>query len=96
MRGKLPIKYEHKSLQIFADLSQQALRRKMLKPLLAVMQNHEIRYNWGFPACLVGRRDRCLVKLRFPEEIQDFCKNMEIPIPEIPGWTVASKKGARG
>lgn len=57
-----------------------------------MMQNHKIRYNWGFSACPVGQKYGCSVKLRFPEEIQDFCKNMEIPIPEIPGWTAARKE----
>lgn len=67
MRGKPPLKSESANLQIFAYLSQETLRRKrVLKSLLELMQNHDIWYNWGFPACLVGWKDGRMAKLRFP------------------------------
>lgn len=93
MRGKPPIKYEERTLQIFADLSQDTLRRrKRIRPLLEVMQNHEIQYNWGLATCLIGQKNGHTVKLRFLEEIKDFCKSLEIPTPEIPAETTLRKE----
>lgn len=88
IRGKLSLKYVSTNLQIFADLSQETLRRRrLLKSLLELMQNHDIRYNWGFPSCLVGCKDGHMAKLRFQEELRDFCKKLEIVVSDIPGWT---------
>lgn len=43
MRGKPPLKYESAKLQIFPDLSHETLRRRrLLKPLLDLMQSQEI------------------------------------------------------
>lgn len=76
-----PIKFEEKTVQIFHDLSQETFR-STLKPLLKVLQEQEIQYNWGFPACLIGMRNGRTVKLRFIEETTDFCNKLEIPIPD--------------
>lgn len=46
LRGKPPIEYEEKTIQIFQDLSQETLRRRRtLKPLLKILQDQEIQYN---------------------------------------------------
>lgn len=83
LRGKPPIEYEEKAIQIFQDLSQETLRRRRtLQLLLKILQEQEIQYNWGFPACLIARRNRHIARLRFTEEIPDFCKKLEIPTPE--------------
>lgn len=69
---------------MFANLSSETLTRRMhLKPLLEQMCRQN--YNWGFPACLVGWKDSS-DKLRFPEELQDFCKKIEITAIDIPEW----------
>lgn len=56
------------------------------------MRKHDIQYNWGFPAFLVGRKDGRSARLRFPEELQDFCKILELPVPDNPGWSVMRKE----
>lgn len=84
LRGKPPLEYKTFKFQIFADLSQETLNRKrQLKPLLEQLQNQDVRYNWGFPACPIGRKDGRMAKLKYPEEMQDFCKSLEIPTPDI-------------
>ncbi|XP_040181176.1 meiosis-specific nuclear structural protein 1-like [Rana temporaria] len=54
LRGK-SLRYRDIELQIFSDLSKETLaRRRHLKPLLDLMRAHNIKYQWGFPACLIG------------------------------------------
>lgn len=67
---------------MFQDLSQKTLKRRTLKPLLAILQEYEVQYNWGFPLCLIGRKNGRTARLRFIEETSEFCKKLEIPTPE--------------
>lgn len=93
LKGRTPLKLEGDKIEVYADLSQETLnRRRLLKPLLEVMKNHGITYNWGFPACLIGRKEGRTATLRFPEDLQEFCRKLEIPNPEIPGWQGKIKK----
>lgn len=74
IRGRPPIKYEGVDLQIFTDLAPETLaRRRLLKPLLEQMWAQNLKYNWGFPACLIGQKDGRSTTLRFPEDLQEFC-----------------------
>lgn len=84
LRGVSTLKYE---TQIFANLSHETMRRRHLKPLLEQMRKHNIQYNWGFLACLVGWKEGRSAKLRVPEELQEFCKKFELPAPDISGWS---------
>lgn len=85
LKRKSPIEYEEKTIQIFQDLSQETLgRRRTVKPLLKILQEQEIQYNWGFPACLYAKRNGRSARLRFIEEIPYLYKKLEIPIPENP------------
>ena len=82
LRGKSPLEFDQHNIQIYQDLSQETLRRRRsFRPLLRVMQEQGIQYNWGFPACLIGRKNGVTARLRFIEEIPEFCKKIEIPIP---------------
>lgn len=56
LRGATPLRFEGVNLQIFADLSSETLTRR--KPLLEQIRRKYIKYNWGFPACLEGRKYR--------------------------------------
>lgn len=88
MRGKPPIKYEGAELQIFTDLAPETLsRRRLLKPLLEQMRAQNIKYNWEIPACLIGQKDGRSRRLRFPEELQEFCNQLDLQVEAIPGWT---------
>lgn len=40
---------------------------------------------------MIGQKDGRMAKLKYPEELQEFCKSLEIPIPDLPGWTAVSK-----
>ena len=87
LRGQPPIVYEGTELQIFSDLSLETLaRRRVLKPLLKRMMDLNMKYTWGFPACLVGTKDGRSATLRFPEDLEEFCKKLDIQIPDLPGW----------
>lgn len=84
LKRKSPIEYAEARLQIFQDLSQETLkRRRTLRPLLSILQEWEIQYNWGFPACLIAKKNGRSARLRFIEEIPDFCNKLEIPLPDM-------------
>lgn len=87
------VKYEETVLQIFPELASETLaRRGVLKPLLEQMKIHKIQYSWGFPACLIGCKDGRSATLRFQEESVKFCKRLDWPISEIPGWWESLEK----
>lgn len=84
LKRKTQIEFAGGKLQIFQDLSQETLkRRRILKPLLEILREQEIQYNWGFPACLIARKNGISARLRHVEEIPDFCNKLEIPSPEL-------------
>ena len=79
--------FEGTELQIFTDVAPETLaRRWLLKPLLKQMIDMNIKYNWGFPACLIGTKEGRSTTLRFPEGLDDFCRKLDIPVPDLPGW----------
>lgn len=85
LRERHPLQYEQTTLQVFADLSSETLsRRRQLKPLLEHLRQANIKYSWGFPAALIVHRDGKTVRLKFPEEVQDFCTELQIPTISIP------------
>lgn len=87
LKRNLQAKYKDTNLQIFQDLAAETLkRRRIQKPLLATLKAHGVQYSWGFPACLIGRKEGRKAVLRFPEDTQKFCEHLEIPLAEIPGW----------
>lgn len=87
MKKNQPVRYGETNLQIFADLAAETLaRRRVLKPLLAQLQAHEVKYSWGFPACLNGFKEGRSATLRFPEETQKCCNRLGTPLVEVPGW----------
>lgn len=89
LKKNYPVKYGETKLQIFPDLAAETLaRRRILKPLLEQLNAHDVHYSWGFPACLIGRKDGRSATLRFPEETAKFCDRLEVPLVEIPGWWV--------
>lgn len=56
LRGKSPIELEGNHMQFFQDLSQETLsRRRALKPLLVILRENQVQYNWGFPSCLAEK-----------------------------------------
>lgn len=78
------MKFENSALQIFSDLSAGTLaRRRQLKPMLEQLRAANIKYSWGFPAALLVKKEGRTVRLKFPEDLQDFCRDLDIPVPNI-------------
>ena len=87
LRRKPPLCYDGTDIQIFTDLAWETLaRRRFLKPLLEQMRQLNIKYQWGFPACLIGHKEGISAKLIFPEDLVGFCRKLDMPVLEIPGW----------
>lgn len=80
--------FENTQIQLFPDLSGITLqKRRLLQPLLSLLQENNIIYRWGFPFSLTARRQGKSAVLRFPEDFCDnFCDILEIPIPRLPDW----------
>lgn len=91
----MPAKFEETTLQIFPDLAAETLtRRRILKPLLKHLKMYKIQYSWGFQACLIAQKKGRSTTLRFPEDMAKFCKRLDIPMVEIPGWWEPQEKMA--
>lgn len=81
------ILFENTQVQLFPDLSWITLqKRRLLQPLLILLQENDITYRWGFPFSLTARRQGKTAVLRFPEDVENFCDTMEIPPPRLPEW----------
>lgn len=91
LRGRTPLLYEDARISVYPDLARDTLtRRRHLKPLLDLLKEQNIKYTWGFPACLIGSREGKTAKLRFPGDLEKFCGKLEIQAPPLPDW--ASEK----
>lgn len=89
LRHQSGLSIEGAEIQVYSDLSAETLtRRRLLKPLTALLKTTEIAYQWGFLACLIGKRNGRTAVLRFPEDLEDFCRKLDIATPRIPGWGV--------
>lgn len=87
LRGRSPLQFEEARISVFADLAKDTLvRRCHLKPLLDLMIKQNIKYSWGFPACLMGSKDGRTAKLRFPDDLEGFCGKLGIQVPLLPDW----------
>lgn len=88
LRGNTPLQFEEARIQLFADLAKDTLaRRRLLKPLLEQMTIQNIKYTWGFPACLLGSKDGRTARLRFPGELEEFCRKLGIQVPATMDWS---------
>lgn len=58
-------------VKLFPDLSWITLRkRKLLQPLLNLLQDNNITYRWGFPFSLTATHNGKTATLRVPEDIR--------------------------
>lgn len=86
-REKAPMDFDGASLQFFPDLARETLeRRRALRPLTELLRTSSINYRWGFPASLIAHKDGKMAILHFPEDLERFCLDINIPPPEFPGW----------
>lgn len=58
--------------------------RQALRLLLELLRTRGITYRWRFPFCLHSILGSA--SLRMPEDLQDFCETLEIPMVDLPEW----------
>lgn len=86
-REKTPLDFDGASLLFFPDLARETLeRRRALRPLTEKLRTASIDYRWGFSASLIAHKDGKTVILRFPEDLEKFCSDINISPPELPDW----------
>ncbi|XP_069593107.1 uncharacterized protein [Ranitomeya imitator] len=87
-RNQIP-SFRGTEVQLFPDLSRITLqKRRHLRPLLLILQEHQIKYRWGFPFALTARKDGKSASLRTPADVTSFCTTLEIPAVDIPPWVL--------
>lgn len=86
-RDKPQMEYEGSHIYIYQDLSAITLRhRRDLRPLLDVLRNNGIRYRWKFPFALSASHQGRSALLRVPEDLDGFCRTLDIPLVSVPHW----------
>lgn len=81
------MEYNGQPVHIYQDLSAITLRhRKDLRPLLDVLKTKGIRYRWKFPFGLSATYQNRSALLRVPEDLDDFCRALDIPYTLVPNW----------
>lgn len=86
-RNSIPMEYMGAKLLIFTDLSPETLaRRRALKPLTSHLQENNIIYRWGFPACLIAKNQGVSTNLRFPEDKKEFCSKLGLQFIKLENW----------
>lgn len=81
------VEYNGNPVQIYQDLSAITLRhRKDLRPLLDVLRTRGIRYRWKFPFGLSASHQGRSALLRVPEDLDTFCRALDIPFTPVPDW----------
>lgn len=78
-------------IQLYPDLSWITLqKRRLLQPLLQILQTKAIPYRWGFPFTLTAKHQGTSAVLRYPEDLRTFCNTLEIQSPQLPEWDLAA------
>ncbi|KAG8571259.1 hypothetical protein GDO81_011568 [Engystomops pustulosus] len=73
--------------QLYQDLSGITLqKRRILRPLLDILRQHDISYRWNFPFALSATKDGITATLSTMEELQEFCDIWNIPTPRLDDW----------
>lgn len=84
---KSTLEYNGGPVHIYQDLSAITLRhRKDLRPLLDVLRTRGIRYRWKFPFGLSASYQGRSALLRVPEDLDTFCRTLDIPYTPVPNW----------
>lgn len=74
-------------VQLFQDFSPITLKnRRTLKPLLEILKSKGISYRWKFPFALQATFNGKQYLLRIPDDLQQFCENLQISPVELPDW----------
>lgn len=86
-REKSILEYNGHPIHIYQDLSAITLRhRKDLRSLLDVLKMRGIRYRWKFPFGLFATHQSRSALLRVPEDLDAFCRTLDIPYTPVPNW----------
>ena len=94
MRKARPIRnliFHNNPLQLYPYLSWITLqKRRLLQPLLRTLQDRDIVYRWGFPFSLSATHQGTSATLRYPEDLDAFCRTLDIPVPQLPDWDLVA------
>lgn len=89
------VTYKNAQVQLYPDLSWITLqKRRLLQPLLRILQEENIPYRWGFPFSLTAKNQGRSAVLRYPEDIQAFCNTVGISVPRLPEWDLITNPPA--
>lgn len=81
------MEYKGTKLLIFSDLAPETLAlRRALKHLTSQLQANNIPYRWGFPACLMVKKQGVSAIVRFPKDIKEFCSRLNIQYIQVENW----------
>lgn len=84
LRKAQPVKFEGVEIQCFADISAETLAwRRQLRPLLEELRKANMKYSWGFPTSLIVVKAGRTSRLKHIDNMQDFCNDLNIPVPTI-------------
>lgn len=85
------VTFDDVQIQLYPDLSWITLqKRRLLQPLLQLLQKENITYRWGFPFSLTAKHQGKSAVMRYPEDLRTFCNILEIPAPKLPDWDIVA------
>lgn len=81
------LEHEGTSIQLFPDFCWITIQKcRHLKPLFNTLKEPQISYGWNFPFALTARRDGRFASLKIYADLHNFCKTLQIPLPQLPDW----------
>lgn len=82
-----PLDFDGASVQFFPDISRMTLRmRSQIRPLLEAIRTTGATYRWGHPFHLIVLKGNNSFTLRWPDQLPDLFRFLEIPGFSIPNW----------
>lgn len=80
----IDLPFQNHSYQLFADLAQSTIiKRRALHPYLQVLQEHEIRYRWGYPFKLIFNYEGRQFQTYTPGSTKKCFQDIGLPLPSL-------------
>ena len=78
-REKNSLTFQGHNYQLFADISQLTItKRRAMKPLLMGLQQHQIKYQWGFPFSLRFTYQGSKIVCRSPDQLHQALMDLKL------------------
>ena len=91
MRGKSHYDFDGAHLSFYQDISRRTLmQRRLLRPLLAALQEAGLSYRWGFPFYLQATKEGRTVTLRTKDDLPHFLSSLDLDPVDFPDWRTSS------